>query len=89
MSRDHSFIFEIAPKNCISDSFVDYDGSSITFKRFLPTVVDIMALGVSSIQAPVYKAVIVIIIVVIEAPPFKAFVRKRSAAREAAKGVKA
>ena len=47
------------------------------------------ALGVSSIQAPVYKAVIVIIIVVLEAPPFKDFVRKHSAARAAAKGVKA
>ncbi len=47
------------------------------------------ALGVSSIQAPVFKAVIVILIVVIEAPPFKAFLRKQSAARAAAKGVRA
>lgn len=47
------------------------------------------ALGVSSIQAPVYKAIIVIIIVVIEAPPFKAFIRKHSASRAAAKEVKA
>ncbi len=46
------------------------------------------ALGVSSIQAPVYKAIIVIIIVVIEAPPFKAFVRRFNAQR-AAKGAKA
>lgn len=46
------------------------------------------ALGVSAVQAPVYKAVIVIIIVVIEAPPFKAYIRKLSAAR-GAKGVKA
>ena len=41
MNRDHSVI-EIAPKYCISGSFVDYDGYSISFKVFLPTVVDIM-----------------------------------------------
>ena len=42
-NRDHSVIFEIAPKYCIPDSFVDYDGYSISFKGFLPTV-DIMAI---------------------------------------------
>ena len=47
------------------------------------------ALGVSSIQAPVYKAIIVVIIVVIEAPPFKAFMNRWSASRDAAKGVRA
>ena len=41
MNRDHSFVFEIASKCCLSDSFVDYDGYSISFKGFLPTVVDI------------------------------------------------
>ena len=40
--RDHSVVFEIVPKYCISESFVDYDGSSISSKGFLPTVVDIM-----------------------------------------------
>ena len=40
--RDHSVVFEIAPKYCISDSFVDYDGCSISPKEFLPTVVDMM-----------------------------------------------
>ena len=30
MNRDHSVIFEIAPKYCIMDSFVDYDGYSIS-----------------------------------------------------------
>ena len=43
---DHSVIFEIAPKYCISDSFVDYDGYSISSKGFLPTVVDIMVIWV-------------------------------------------
>ena len=42
MNRDHSFIFEIASKYCISDSFVDHDGYSISSEGFLPTVVDIM-----------------------------------------------
>ena len=42
MNRDHSVFFESASKYCISDSFVDYDGYSISSKGFLPTVVDIM-----------------------------------------------
>ena len=44
MNRDHSVIFEIASKYCISDSFVDYDDYSISSKGFLPTVVDIMVI---------------------------------------------
>ena len=43
-NRSHSVIFEIAPKYCISDSSVDYDGYSISSKGFLPTVVDIMVI---------------------------------------------
>ena len=43
-NRDHSVFFEIASKYCISDSFVDYDGNSISSKGFLPTVVDIMVI---------------------------------------------
>ena len=43
-NRDHSVIFEIASKYCISDSFVDYKGYSISSKGFLPTVVDIMVI---------------------------------------------
>ena len=42
--RDHSAIFEIASKYNISDSFVDYDGYSISSKGFMPTVVDIMVI---------------------------------------------
>ena len=42
MNRDHSVVFEVASKYCISDSFVDHDGSSISSKGFLPAVVDIM-----------------------------------------------
>ena len=42
MNRDQFVIFEIASKYCISDSFVDYGGYSISSKGFLPTAVDIM-----------------------------------------------
>ena len=42
MNRDHSVIFESASKYCISNSFVDCDGYSISSKGFLPTVVDKM-----------------------------------------------
>ena len=44
MNRDHSVVFEIASKYCISDSFVDYDGYSISSEGFLPIVVDIMVI---------------------------------------------
>ena len=44
MNRDHSVIFEIALQYCISDSFVDYGGYSISSKGLLPTVVDIMVI---------------------------------------------
>ena len=32
MNRDHSVVFEIAPRYCISDSFVDSEGYSISSK---------------------------------------------------------
>ena len=41
-NRDHSVVFEIASKSCISDSFVDHDGHSNSSEGFLPAVVDIM-----------------------------------------------
>ena len=44
MNRDHSAIFEIASKYCISDSFVDPDGYSISSEGFLPVLVDIMVI---------------------------------------------
>ena len=36
----YSVIFEIVPKYCILDSFVHYEGYSISSKGFRPTVVD-------------------------------------------------
>ena len=41
-NRDHSVIFEIAYKYCISDSFVDHAAYSVSSEGFLPAVVDIM-----------------------------------------------
>jgi len=42
MNRDHSVIFEIASKYCILDSFVDYEGYSISSKGSFPTQVDMI-----------------------------------------------
>ena len=44
MNRDHSVVFENTSKYCISDSFVDYEGYSISSKEFLPTVVDVIVI---------------------------------------------
>ena len=41
MNQDNSVLFEIAPKYCILDSLVGFEGYSISSKGFLPTVVDI------------------------------------------------
>ena len=41
-NRDHSVVFEIASKYCISASFVDHDGYPISSEEFLTAVVDIM-----------------------------------------------
>ena len=43
-NRDHSVVFEIASNYCISDSFFNHGGYSISSKAFLPTVVDIMVI---------------------------------------------
>ena len=36
-NKDHSVVFEIVPKYCVSDSSVDYEGYPISLKLFLPT----------------------------------------------------
>ena len=43
MISDHSVIYKIAPKYCISDSSVDDEGYSSS-KGFLPTVVDVVVI---------------------------------------------
>ena len=45
-NRDHSVVFEIASRYCISDSFLDHDGYSIPSEGFLPTVLDIMVIWI-------------------------------------------
>ena len=40
-NRDHSVVFEIASKYCLSDSLVDHNGYSISSEGFLPTGVGI------------------------------------------------
>ena len=45
MNRDHSVIFEIAPKYAFQ-TLVDCDGYSISFQGFLPTVVDGMVIWI-------------------------------------------
>ena len=57
-NRDHSVIFEIASKYYISDSFVVYDGYSISSKGFLPTVVDIMVIWVKFTHSSQFSSLI-------------------------------
>ena len=44
MKGDHSVLFEIAPKYCILDSFINYEGYSISSEGFLSTVIDLMVM---------------------------------------------
>ena len=43
-NQDPPVVFEISPKYCILDSFVDYESYSVSSEGFLPIVVDIMAI---------------------------------------------
>ena len=49
-NRDCSVIFEIIPKYCILDSFVDYETYSIS-KGFLPTVVETMVIWIKFVHS--------------------------------------
>ena len=44
INRDHSIVFEIASKYCISESSIDHGGYSISSEGFLPAVVNIMVI---------------------------------------------
>ena len=35
-NQDHSVIFEIAPKDCILDSFIDYEGYPFLLRDYCP-----------------------------------------------------
>ena len=56
MNRYHSVVFEISPKYCVLDSFVDYEGYSISSEGFLPTAVDIMVIW---IKFPWFQSILV------------------------------
>ena len=43
-NRDHSVIFEVASKYCISDSSIDHNGYSLSSEGFSPAGVDIMVI---------------------------------------------
>ena len=47
--------FEVAPTYCILDSFVDYEGYSISSEGFLPTGVDIMVIWIKFTQSCPFK----------------------------------
>ena len=55
MNQGHSVVFEIAPNYCLSDSFVDYEGYSISSKGFLPTVVDTVVQSILKEINPEYS----------------------------------
>ena len=48
-NQDVSVILEVAPKYCILDSFIDYEGHSISSMGSLPTVVDLMSSELNSL----------------------------------------
>ena len=48
---DHSVVIEVAPKDGISDSFVDYEDCSISSKGFLPTVFDTMVFWIKFVHS--------------------------------------
>ena len=35
-NQDHSVVFEIAPKDCILDSFIDYEGYPFLLRDYCP-----------------------------------------------------
>ena len=50
-NRDHSVMFEIAPKYCILDSLVDYEGCFISSKGYLPEIVVIIVIWIKFIHS--------------------------------------
>ena len=44
MNQDHFVVFEVVPKYCIWERFVDYEDYSVSSKGFLPTLVDIIVI---------------------------------------------
>ena len=53
-NRDHSAVFEVVPKYCISDSCVDYEGCSVSSMGFLPTA-DVMVICIKFTHSCPFK----------------------------------
>ena len=53
-NRDHFVVFETESKYCVSDSFVDYEGYSVSPKGFSPTVVDRLQSSEVNLPIPVH-----------------------------------
>ena len=60
-NQDHSIIFEIAPKYCILDSFVDYESYSISSMGFLSIVVDTMVIWIKFSRSLIPKMLMFIL----------------------------
>ena len=58
MNRNHFVAFEIAPKYCTLHTFFDYEGYSISYKGFLPIVVDIMVLWIKFTRSSLFSSLI-------------------------------
>ena len=58
-NQDHSVVLEVAPKYCISDSFVDYEGYSIASMGFLPTVIDTMVTSELNSPIPIHFSTLI------------------------------
>lgn len=64
-------------------------GSIIGAYTIQAITTSLLAMGVSTDQAPVFKAIIVIVIVAVQAPPLRAYLKERSAKRAARNGKEA
>lgn len=70
--------------NSLGGGKFNLSGSIIGAYTIQAITTTLYALGISSDQAPVYKAIIVIIIVAIQAPPVKEYIRRRELVRNVA-----
>lgn len=75
--------------NSLAGGKFSLSGSIIGAYTIQAITTTLLAMGVSTDQAPVVKAVIVIVIVVVQAPTFKAWTTSRSMRRLAAAGIAA
>ena len=80
-------ILSVAPGgNSLGGGRFNLAGSIIGAYTIQAITTTLYSLGVSSAQAPVFKAIVVILIVVIQSEPVKAYFKRRNAKTIAAKG---